>query len=140
MRIQEELEGVLQVLEKLCNRDKDIPIIVEGRKDEEALRKLGIGGKIIKIKKGKSVFHIIEEMRGKYQEVILLTDWDRTGGRLAYRIRKACEANDITCDGDHRRDIIKYAKKEVKDVEGLPAFVSRAKLIVNDYNVKREKA
>ncbi len=140
MRIREELEGVLQVLENLRNRDKDIPIIVEGRKDKEALRKLGVGGKIIKIKKGKSVFHIIEEMRGEYAEVILLTDWDRTGGRLAYRIRKACEANDITCEGDHRRNIIKYAKKEVKDVEGLPAFVSRAKLIIGDHHGNQEKA
>ncbi len=139
MRIKEELEGVLRVLEKLRERDRDIPILVEGRKDRQALKKLGVGGKIILIKRRRSVFHIIEDLRGEYREVILLTDWDRAGGRLAHGIRKACEANDMICNGDHRLELIKYVKKEVKDVEGLPAFISRAELITKGQPKSIEK-
>ena len=132
MRIQEELEGVRDVLSKLRKREKDIPIIVEGPKDEKALRQLGIEGCIIKIKQNSSIFHVIESLRGRYRKVIVLTDWDRTGGRLAYRIKKACEANEIVCDEDLRKELIKHLKKEIKDVESIPAFLERAEIIVRD--------
>lgn len=132
MRIQEELEGVRDVLSKLKEREKDIPIIVEGPKDEKALRQLGIEGCIIKIKQNSSIFHVIESLRGRYRKVIVLTDWDRTGGRLAYRIKKACEANEIVCDEDLRKELIKHLKKEIKDVESIPAFLERAEVIVRD--------
>ncbi len=132
MRIEEELEGVLDILKRLKERDKNIPIIVEGGKDKKALRILGIPEPIIKIKKGDTIFHIIEALRGKYQEVIVLTDWDRTGGRLAHRIKKACMANDITCNEEYRLELIKHLKKEIKDVESIPAFIERAKIVKDE--------
>ncbi len=132
MRIEEELEGVRQVIKRLKERDDDIPIIVEGSKDKKALKFLGIKEPIIRIKKGDTIFHIIERMRGKYDEVIVLTDWDRTGGRLAHRIKKACMANAITCNEEHRLELIKHLKKEIKDVESLPIFIERAKMVINE--------
>lgn len=132
MRLEESLKGLLDALEKLRNRERDVPVIVEGRKDRKALKKMGVGGDIILIKRSKSIFHIIEEFQGKYEKVILLTDWDRTGGRLAHRIQKACDANGIICDADIRREIIKYVKKEVKDVESLPSFIDRARSVLGE--------
>lgn len=123
----EELNGVLERLREKNNRD-NIPIIVEGKNDEKALRELHMGGPIIPIKQMHSVFHIIERLRGRYEEVIVMTDWDRTGGRLAYKIKKACEANDIRYIMEYRKEIIKYVKKDVKDVEGLPKFIRRAEI------------
>ncbi len=131
MRIKEQLEGVTTVLEDIRKMNKTVPIIVEGKKDVAALRRLDFSGKIIRIKKRRSVFHIIEGLRGKHEEVIVMTDWDKTGGRLAYKIKKACEANEITCHMEYRKEIIKYVKKEVKDVEGLPKFIQRARLKVS---------
>lgn len=130
MRIGERLEGVNGVLERLRekNNRENIPIIVEGKNDEKALRELHMGGPIIPIKQMHSVFHIIEGLRGRYEEVIVMTDWDRTGGRLAYKIKKACEANDIRYSMEYRKEIIKYVKKDVKDVEGLPTFIRRAEI------------
>lgn len=130
MRIEEELEEVQQILGVLREENEDIPIIVEGRKDVSALRSLGLKGEIIRIKKRRTVFHIIESLRGDYDEVIVMTDWDNTGGKLAYRIKKACKANDIKCIERYRKRLIKYLKKEIKDVESIPKFISRAKRIV----------
>jgi len=127
MRLKEELEGVIEVLEKIKKEDKAIPVIVEGRKDMKALRSLGIERKIIRIKKGKRIFRIIEGLRDDYDKVIILTDWDSTGGKLCYKIKKACESNDINYDVEYRRQIIKFLKKEVKDVESIPTFIKRAK-------------
>jgi len=127
MRLEEELEGLLEILERIKREEKDIPIIVEGRKDKEALQKLGFERKIIKIKTRKSIFRMIEGMRGEYEKVIILTDWDPTGRRLCYKIKKACEANMINYDVEYRKQILKYVKKEIKDVESIPSFINRAK-------------
>ncbi len=126
MRLKEEVEGLLEVLRKIKSERKDIPIIVEGRKDVKALRSLGIERDIIRIKKGKSIFRIIEELRGEHEKVIIMTDWDTTGGKLCYKIKKACESNAIVYDVDHRKQMIKFLKKEVKDVESIPSFIKRA--------------
>ncbi|MFP4000663.1 MAG: toprim domain-containing protein [Thermoplasmata archaeon] len=127
MRLKEELEGVLDIIEEIKNEDKDIPIIVEGKNDVKALKDLGIERKIVKIKKGKSIIRIIEGLRRKYEKVIILTDWDPTGRKLCYDIKKACQSNDIEYDLDYRKRIVKFLKKEVKDVEGIPSFIKRAR-------------
>ncbi len=130
MRIEEELEGVEKVLHKLKKENQDTPILVEGRKDVEALRSLGVKGKIIKIKRRRTIFHIIESLRKKHDSLIILTDWDKAGGKLAYRVKRACKANCIRCNMIYRKKLIKYLKKEVKDVESIPSFVKRARGMV----------
>ena len=132
MRLKEELEGLQEVLEDIKNEDEEVPIIVEGRKDVEALERLGFERDIIKIKKNETIFHIIENLRKKYEKVIILTDWDSTGGRLSGKIKKACEANIIDYDLEYRKEIIKYVKKEIKDVESIPAFIERAEQIISN--------
>ncbi len=141
MRLKEELEGVICILEKIKKEDKSIPVIVEGRKDMKALRSLGIERKIIRIKKGKAIFRIIEELRKDHDKVIILTDWDSTGGKLCYKVKKACESNDIRYDVEYRKQMIKFLKKEVKDVESIPTFIKRAKrdLSPRNRNLKLEK-
>lgn len=64
--------------------------------------------------------------------MIILTDWDSTGRRLCHKIKKACESNTIAYDIEYRKQIVKYVKKEIKDVESLPSFIERAKREVYD--------
>lgn len=134
MRLKEELEGVLEIIEMIKSEKEDIPIIVEGKKDKSALRELGIERKIIKIKSGERIFRIIEELRGEHKKVIILTDWDHTGGKLCYKIKKACESNAIEYDVEYRKRMIKYLKKEIKDVESIPSFIDRAKRRIHPRN------
>ncbi len=132
MRLEEKLEGLKEVLTQIRKENEDKPILVEGKKDVEALRDLGMKGEIIEVKRGDTIFHTIEDLRGEYEEVIILTDWDRSGARLDHKIRKACEANVISYNNQYRKKIIMYVKKEVKDVEALPAFIERAERIVSN--------
>ncbi len=136
MRLKEELEGVLDILEDIKQEDTDIPVIVEGENDVSALKSLGIERKIIKIKRGESIVRIIEGLREKYEKVIILTDWDPTGRKLCYDIKKACQSNGIKYDLEYRKKMVKFLKKEVKDVEGIPSFIRRAKAAVNPKNRK----
>ncbi|MFO7792246.1 MAG: toprim domain-containing protein [Candidatus Saliniplasma sp.] len=139
MRIKEKLEGTERVLETIREKNREIPIIVEGKKDVNALRRLGIKGRIIKIKTSKTVFRIIEGLRKEHDEVIILTDWDRTGARLYHRVKKACKANTLSFDQNIRKRLIKYTRKDIKDVESLPAFLSRLRRIVKDPYEARNK-
>ncbi|MFP4050644.1 MAG: toprim domain-containing protein [Thermoplasmata archaeon] len=132
MRLKEELEGLQDVLEEIKEEEEEVPIIVEGRKDVQALKELGFERKIIRIKKNDTIFHIIEDLREEYERVIILTDWDSTGGKLSGKIKKACQANIIDYDLEYRREIIKYVKKEIKDVESIPSFIKRAERIVSN--------
>ncbi len=132
MRLKEELEGLQDVLEDIKNEEEEVPIIVEGKKDVKALKRLGFERDIIRIKKNDTIFHIVEDLRGTYEKVIILTDWDSTGGRLSGKIKKACQANIIDYDLEYRREIIKYVKKEIKDVESIPSFINRAEQIISN--------
>jgi len=136
MRLEEELEGIRKIIKRIKKEDKDIPIIVEGRKDMKALKSLGIERKIIRIKRGKRIFTIIERLRKKHDKVIILTDWDSSGGKLCYKIRKACESNAIKYDVEYRKQMIKFLKKEVKDVESIPTFIKRAEKTLSERSRK----
>mgnify|MGYP006300143637 CR=1 FL=1 len=144
MRLKEKLKGTREVLNKIIEKNgeenKGVPIIVEGKKDVKALRSLGAEGKIIRIKRLKTVFHVIEDLRKKYDEVIILTDWDSSGSKLYHKVKKACRANSISNDERLRKELIKYVRSEIKDVESLPKFIQRAERIVsNPYKARNEK-
>lgn len=140
MRLKEKLDGAKQVLDKIIEMNEETPIIVEGKKDVKALRQLGADGKIIRIKRLETVFHIIERLRKKVDEVIILTDWDPSGSELYYKVKKACRANSIDNNERLRKELIKYVRTEIKDVESLPKFIKRAERIVsNPYEARNEK-
>jgi 5S rRNA maturation endonuclease (ribonuclease M5) len=55
--------------------------------------------------------------------VIILTDWDKRGGRLARSLKDACANSGLRYDLDFRRRIALIAGRWVKDVESLPALL-----------------
>jgi 5S rRNA maturation endonuclease (ribonuclease M5) len=47
-------EKILQILEKLADASaKGKPVVVEGKKDEQALRELGVVGAVLTVKTGE---------------------------------------------------------------------------------------
>ena len=73
-----------------------IPILVEGKRDEKTLRVLGFTGPIEKVNRGWDRSRLIAYLHTEYcsrpapdifPQVILLMDWDRTGGRIQSSIR-----------------------------------------------------
>jgi len=84
------LDELSNVFEKLALESRrGTPIIVEGKKDEETLRRLGVGGEIILIKS-------IRGLRRKFENrdvrrVILLPDLDKEGEHLLKLVKKTLE-------------------------------------------------
>ena len=79
-----------EILEKLkADSRSGIPIIVEGERDAESLRRLGVLGEIITIKSIRGLRRRFE--REDVREVILLPDLDREGEHVLKLVKKGLE-------------------------------------------------
>lgn len=129
-RIRQREERIQHVLECLSEESaKGTPIIVEGKNDTESLRLLGVGGRILTAKTGgKSRLDAISEVeKTRAREVILLLDFDRRGKELTEILREHLEKAKIKPNITFWRDIMALAGKEVKDIEGLAAYMETLK-------------
>jgi len=118
----EQLEKLFQELEDLADRS---PVIVEGARDVAALKKMGIKKNVMPLNKGVSVFSFCENLSRTEKEAVILTDWDRRGGRLARMLKDGLEANGVRANDRIRTQIVILSKKEVKDIESMPTFIER---------------
>lgn len=89
----ERLERLEGILDQLRQAAVGAAVIVEGRRDKEALEQLGVGGKHLLVHTGMTLEARIDQIaeeagRAAWPRVILLTDWDRTGGRLRHRLER----------------------------------------------------
>jgi 5S rRNA maturation endonuclease (ribonuclease M5) len=121
---QETLDEVEELLRELRERPEGTVVLVEGRKDRQALACLDIEGEIVQVQDARGIFGVAEELARKGQEAIVLTDWDRKGGHLAELLRHALKANGVRYDDTIRARMSALGKKEIKDIESLPAFLS----------------
>ena len=78
----ERAERLHEVIEALCEVNKRFPVVVEGKKDMQALRKLGLSGDIIPLHNGRGIYDFSEELAERFSKVVLLLDWDTKGETL----------------------------------------------------------
>jgi 5S rRNA maturation endonuclease (ribonuclease M5) len=114
------LEEVEQALEDLIQENNSAPVIVEGMKDQRALRKLGLTGTIITINKGMSLSDFSDWLSNRYKKVIILSDWDRRGGSLCRRLKELLHGR-IKIDVELRQRLSTFSM--IKKVEGLPSWL-----------------
>jgi 5S rRNA maturation endonuclease (ribonuclease M5) len=121
---QETLDELERLFTELRERPERTVILVEGRKDRQALTCLGIGGEIVQVQDARGIFGVAEQLARNGQEAVVLTDWDRKGGHLAELLRNALRANGVRYDDTIRARMSMLGKKEIKDIESLPAFMA----------------
>jgi len=80
-------------LEELCSVNESVPIIVEGVRDVQALRVLGIRGHIVKVHNGHSIQEFCAEYSRNHGEAVILTDWDIRGNQLFELLTRFLEAD-----------------------------------------------
>lgn len=119
----ERLETIAETLDELKELNRALPVIVEGEKDVQTLRALGLGGEIIKLHKGQSLAVFCETIAREHDKVIIMTDWDAQGGELCRMLREILKANDVRYDTELRAKLAMCCKKEIKDVEGLCKYM-----------------
>ncbi len=114
---EEQKKSVADFLEAIDNF-KDLPVIVEGKNDAVALKKLGFE-KIIILKKGpnyKAVESVIEK------KVIILTDLDAEGKKIYSELKKEFDKRGVFVD-DALRTLL--FKTELRQVEELTKYLEK---------------
>jgi 5S rRNA maturation endonuclease (ribonuclease M5) len=120
----ERAERIREILEGLYEVNKRFPVIVEGKKDAVALKRLGLAGEVIILHSGKGLYDFCEDILDRFSRVILLLDWDDKGESLYRSLAK-----DLS--GHHEefsifRSMIKIlCQKDIKDIEGIPKLLER---------------
>ena len=127
---QIRLDAFNRILDSL--NDLDSPVVVEGHSDTLALRSLGYHGEVIELNDGKSVLSTVEKLAQKLGvsgTFVIMTDWDRTGGRLAKQLREYGKSSDLAPNDQIRRDLSIISSKDISCVEELPTLIRTLRLV-----------
>jgi len=95
-------------------------VVVEGKRDEEALKKLGLSGNICQFHSFKGLARFVDSMP-RYKSIILLLDSDRKGNYLTKRIISQLQHR-MSIDLSFRKKLIAITKGKVKHVENLTLY------------------
>ena len=125
-RLKEKGEKILKVLEALTEESaKGIPIVVEGKKDVDALRALGVTGTVLTVKTGgKSFLEFVSEIeKMNVPEVILFLDFDRRGKEGTKHLKQSLERIKIKPNVKLWRSFSALVGKEIQCIESLTAYL-----------------
>jgi 5S rRNA maturation endonuclease (ribonuclease M5) len=109
---------------------KDYVFIVEGKKDVRALNNLGFDRVFMVHNPGLSLGESVEKIVGELEKkdrVCILTDFDKKGKTLYFRIKEILsEMRGVKLDSSFRGLLI---KARVSHIEGLDKFMDKIKEI-----------
>ena len=126
-RLKEKEEKIEQIITKLAEESaKGKPIIVEGKKDEQTLRILGVNGTVLTVKTGgKSFLEATAEIEKLgAREVILLLDFDRRGKEGTKRLRENLERAKIKANIKFWRELQAFVGREIQCIESLTSYLN----------------
>ena len=117
--MNKNIEELNEEINKFKKTDK--LIIVEGKKDSIALKKLGFKN-IIELSK-KPLFQIIEDISNKNKECIILTDLDKKGKQLYGELNSGLCKYGVKVDNKFREFLQKNTR--LSHIEGLFTYLNK---------------
>lgn len=105
---------------RLLNLKKNSIVVVEGKKDENALERLGFSGRVCQFHSFKGLAKFIDSMP-RYRNLIILLDSDRKGRYLTRRIISQLQHR-MAIDLTFKRKLIAITKGKVRNVEDLSSY------------------
>ncbi len=122
----EKMVGILKDL--IMDANSGTAIIVEGKKDEAALRSLGTKGKIHCIHNSGYRLFEFAELIAPYKRVILLTDFDHQGEKTLKELKNYLEARRCKVDVTYWNRMKLLFRRLTKDIESLDSVISRLEI------------
>jgi 5S rRNA maturation endonuclease (ribonuclease M5) len=118
-------------IQEFLSRLEDTLVLVEGLKDKEVLKKLGVKN-ILEIS-GKPINTVTEQAAIK-SEVVILTDYDKEGEKLCNVLEKLLRAEGVSVRLDLRKKF-----RSISKVTKIEELVNIADVICNDLVAEYEK-
>lgn len=108
-------------------------MIVEGPNDVKTLRKLGITGPIFCAKSRRLGLVDFLDSIATHSEVIVLTDFDKEGRALAWRLRRDLSQMRVKVNVEIWKQLKALARSEMVGIENLGKYLDRlaASLLTN---------
>ena len=121
---RERLENIDEVLRQLKRESgSDTVVVVEGKRDEKALRRLGLESETVRLSgNGLSLAENAVEISRGYESAILLTDWDSEREKIKRKIKSLVESYGVTPSTLHRQRLRNLTSKDIYDVESLAVY------------------
>lgn len=120
----ERAERLRKIIEALHEINQIIPVIVEGKKDASALRRLGLIGEIIILHNGKSLYDFCTDIEDRFHKVIILVDWDKKGKDINKTLSENLKGH--WEEFSSFRELLKLlCQKEISVIEGIPKLLDR---------------
>ena len=128
--LKEKVEKIEHIITKLVEESaKGKPIVVEGKKDAQALQELGASGKILMVKTGgKSFLEASAEIEALgVGEVILFLDFDRRGREGTKRLQESLERGKFRVNVRFWRELRGLVGREIQCIESLTSYLRTLK-------------
>ncbi len=115
----------VEELKKILTEARNELVLVEGKHDREALEYFGVYD-VLEIS-GKSVEEVVDSLvEMKVKQILILTDFDSEGKKLAGMVKKLAQANGIKVDESLRKRIGKVLG-DLKRIEELKPYFKKLK-------------
>ena len=115
----EEIENLRNLVSQL-NTKKDSVIVVEGKKDSQALKKLGVSAKILEFYRFGGIIKFADAI-AQYKNIIVFFDRDRKG---KYLTRKTIQLSQrrTKIDLSYKRKLCSITKGKIMFMEQLSIY------------------
>ena len=118
---EKEIDDVKKFIKHLNSKNESV-VVVEGKCDSIALRKLGFSGKILEFHSFKGLVKFSDSV-AKYKSIILLLDGDRKGRYLTKRIIDLL-AHRVKIDLSFKKKLVSITKGKIRFIEQLVCYES----------------
>lgn len=106
----------------LLNSKSDSAVIVEGKRDSNALKKLGFSGRVLEFHRFRGLRKFVD-LVSEYNSLIILLDRDRKGRYLTTKIIEQLERR-VKIDLSFKRKLVSITKGKVRFIEELSCYKS----------------
>jgi len=111
-------------IEQLYETNKMVPVIVEGKRDANALKELGLIGEIITLHRGQNLYDFCLDIEERFQKIIILLDWDNNGDNLFKTLSENLKGH--WEEFSWFRDILRIlCQKHISSIEDIPKLLKR---------------
>ena len=122
MKVSEQEIQDLKNFIGLLNSKSDSAVIVEGKRDSEALKKLGFSGRVLEFHKFRGLRKFVD-LVSEYNSLIILLDRDRKGRYLTTKIVEQLERR-VKIDLSFKKKLVSITKGKVRFIEELDCYKS----------------
>ena len=116
---EKEIDDIKKFIKHLNSKNESV-VVVEGKCDSIALRKLGFSGKILEFHSFKGIVKFSDSV-AKYKSIILLLDGDRKGRYLTKRIIELLEHR-TKIDLSFKKKLVSITKGKIRFIEQLVCY------------------